>query len=196
MLRIPLAAVLALSLAACSSGKTRRVAIEDDDPITGTGLESGDVESVAALAEDLMGVPELTGPQVTGVPTVAIHPVRNDTTQDFDAENLVRRIRQQLVNRARGKINFVSRDEMDEALVERERTEKRAGERTSSKQETKTGADFYLTGTASSLSKVGRGYESNAIWIDFRLVDAENGELVWEKEYKTKKVGKAGVAYR
>ncbi|MGQ0613632.1 MAG: hypothetical protein ACT4PV_07850 [Planctomycetaceae bacterium] len=196
MIRFFLAALLALSLAACGSGKTRRVAIEDDDEITGTGLESGDIESIAALAEDLMGVPQLTGPHVTGVPTVAIHPVRNNTSQDFDAENLVRRIRQQLVNKASGKITFVTRDQMDEALIERERTEKRAGERTSSKQVTKTGADFYLTGTASSLSKTGRGYESNAIWIDFRLIDAENGELVWEKEYKTKKVGKAGVVYR
>ncbi|MGH7162534.1 MAG: hypothetical protein ACREID_03540 [Planctomycetota bacterium] len=196
MRRVLGAIALSLLVAACGSNKTKRVDIADDDEIMGTGLESADVESIGTLAEDLMAVPQLTGPQVDGTPTIAIFPVRNDTSQDFDAENLVRRIRAQLVNKARGKVAFVTRNERDLAMIEKERQEKRAGEYTSSKQETKTGADFYLTGVASSLSKVGRGMESNAIWIDFQLVDSETGDIVWENGYKTKKVGEAGVIYR
>ena len=186
----------ALILAGCASGKTKRVDIADDDEIMGTGIESADIEAVEQLAKDLMMHPALTGPQVEGIPTVAIFPIKNNTSQDFDAALFVGRIRQELVKHAYGKIMFVTRDESDLALIERERIDKREGEYTSSKQETKTGADFYLTGTASSLSKVGRGYESNAFWIDFRLIDAENGTILWENGYKTKKVGKAGVVYR
>jgi len=189
-------AALAFALVACSSGKTKRVDIADDDELMGTGLESGDVESIGTLGEDLLGVPQLTGPGVEGVPTIAIFPIRNETSQDLDAELLVRRIRAALVNKVRGKIAFVIRNERDLAMIEKERQQKRSGEYTASKQETKTGADFYLTGVASSLSKAGRGLESNAFWLDFQLIDAETGDIVWEGSYKTKKVGKAGVIYR
>jgi PBP1b-binding outer membrane lipoprotein LpoB len=197
MQRLLVAGCLALLVAACgSSKKTRRVEMSDDDAIMGTGIESADVEAMAAFAKSLIAHPELTGPGVQGVPTVAIHPVENNTRFDFDGELFVRRIRQQLVEKAYGRIRFVTRGEMDQAVIERERIAKREGEYTSSKQETKTGADFYLTGTASAVSKVGRGMESDAIWVDFRLIDAENGEILWEKALKTKKVGKAGVIYR
>lgn len=190
------ALLMALLLVACGSSKTKRVDIGDDDEIMGTGIESADVESMAQLARDLLGRPELTGPYVEQVPTVAISPVVNNTRFDFDGELFVRRIRQQLVEHAQGRIRFVTRDELDELVIDRERAEKREGERTATKLTTKTGADYYLTGTASGISKVGRGLESDAIWIDFRLLDAENGELVWEEGYATKKVGKAGVIYR
>lgn len=196
MRKICVAAGVALILAACTSSKTRRIDIADDDVIMGTGLESGDVEAVENLAKSLLDLPELTGPHVERVPTVAIYPIKNNTSQDFDSELFVRRIRQQLVEHSNGRIRFVTRDEMDQGLIEQERIEKRDGNYTSTKQETKTGADYWLTGTASSLSKVGRGFESNAFWLDFRLLDAENGEILWEMGYKTKKAGKAGVVYR
>ncbi|NJN14135.1 MAG: hypothetical protein HC813_00245 [Planctomycetes bacterium] len=185
------------SLSACRSTKTKRVDIADDDEIMGTGIESADVEGMAQLAKSILAVPELSGATVERVPTVAIFPVRNDTRFDFDGELFVRRIRQELVNGSRGKVRFVSRSADDEAMIERERIEKREGERTSTKQVTKTGVDYYLTGTAAAISKLGKDkVESDAIWIDFRLVDAENGEILWEDEYKTKKVGKSGVIYR
>jgi len=187
---------LSILLAACGSTKTKRVDIADDDEIMGTGVESADVEGIARLAESMLETPYLTGPNVEGVPTVALHPIENNTRFDFDAENLVRRIQMELVNKARGKVQFVTRKTKQEALIERERQRKREGEYTSSKQETKTGADYYLTGSAHAVSKAGKGLESDAIWIDFELIDAENGNIIWGETYKTKKVGKAGVVYR
>ncbi|MDH3591219.1 MAG: penicillin-binding protein activator LpoB [Planctomycetota bacterium] len=183
--------------AACSSPpKTRRVDIREDDEAMGTGIESRDVELMAEFSKSLIAHPLLTGSNVEGIPTVAIHPIENNTRFDFDGELFVRRIRQQLVEHSFDKVRFVTRSAREAALIENERTGKRVGEYTTSKQETKTGADFYLTGTASSISKVGRRKESDAIWIDFRLIDAENGEIIWEKPYKTKKIGEPGVVYR
>ncbi len=191
------ALLLAVTVAACGSTKTRRTDIGDDDEIMGTGIESADVEGMAHLSKSILACAELTGPQRGNVATVAIYPVRNDTRFDFDGELFVRRIRQELVNHAQGRVRFISRTSEDEALIDRERAEKREGERTSTKQVTKTGVDYYLTGTAGAISKLGKGHiESDAIWIDFRLVDAESGDIIWEDEYKTKKVGKAGVLYR
>jgi len=73
MQRLLVAGCLALLVAACgSSKKTRRVEMSDDDAIMGTGIESADVEAMAAFAKSLIAPPELTGPGVQGVPTVAI----------------------------------------------------------------------------------------------------------------------------
>lgn len=190
--------VVALAAAACSSSKkTKRVDIADDDVIMGTGLESADVEAVERMAQSILALPELTGPEVQGIPTISIEAIENNTRFDFDAELLVRRIRQQLVEHGRGKVSIIGSSRRDEALTEQERIAKREGYRTSSKQEVRPGRDFFLTGTASAISKVGEKRQSDAIWIDFRLLDAETEELIWERTYKTKKVGKeAGVIYR
>ena len=84
-------AILAVALVACSSSKkTKRVDIADDDVIMGTGLESADVEAVARMAQSILSVPELTGPDVQGLPTISIHAIENNTRFDFDAELLVR----------------------------------------------------------------------------------------------------------
>ena len=188
--------LFAALICACGSSKTKRVDPADDDELMGTGLESADIEHLEQFSTSLLAHPALARPGGGEAPTVAIHPIENNTRFDFDAELLVRRIRQKLVENAYGRVRFVTRANHDEAMIDRERAEKRMGERTATKTVTKTGADYYLTGTASAISKVGKGRESDAIWIDFRLVDAENGEILWEDVYKTKKVGKAGVIYR
>ncbi len=184
-----------LGLIACG-GRTKRVSINDDDEIMGTGIESADVESMERFAKSLLAHPDLTGPGVKGVPTLAIWPVENNTRFDFDGELFVRRIRQALIKNAAGRVRFVTRSQMDQEIIAAERDAKRSGEYTSSKKTTKTGADFYLTGTAAAISKAGHGRESDAIWIDFRLIDSETGDLLWEDKFATKKVGKAGVVYR
>jgi len=197
MRKLYVAAMAAVLMVACAQTKTRRVAIEDDDPETmGTGIESADVEEMARLAHDILKIPELTGPDVEGIPTIFVHPVKNNTAMDFDGQLFVERIQQQLVEHGRGKVRCVVRLQETEAVIEEERIRKRAGEVTSSKQETRTGGDFLLTGIASSISTSNGKKEANAIWVDFQLIDAENGEILWQRKIATKKVGKAGVVYR
>ena len=197
MVKLYLAVAAVILAGACKSTPTKRVAIEDDDPETmGTGIESADVEEMARLAHDLLQLPELTGPEVEGIPTIFIHPVKNNTSMDFDGELFVQRIQQQLVEHGRGKVRCVTRDKEVDAVIEEERIRKREGEVTSSKQATRTGGDFLLTGVASSISTVSKKKEANAVWVDFQLLDAETGEILWQRKIATKKVGKAGVVYR
>lgn len=185
-----------LAFVACETTRgTRRVPVDSDDPNMGTGLESADIVSVEKFAVQILAAPELTGPAVEGTPTIAIHPVENNTDQEIDGELLVRRIRTALVQRAEGRVAFVVRNR-NEAVIERERIAKREGEYTSTRQEMKLGADYILTGTAASISSASKHGESRAIWIDFELIDAENGKIVWAGKYETKKVGKNSVIYR
>ena len=134
------------------------------------GLSFG--EAVERMAQSILAIPELTGADVQGIPTISIEAIENNTRFDFDAELLVRRIRQQLVEHGRGKVSIIGSSRRDEALTEQERIAKREGYRTSSKQEVRPGRDFFLTGTASAISKVGEKRQSDAIWIDFRLIEA------------------------
>ena len=195
MRHFALLAMLGLALAACKT-KTERVDINDDSKIMGTGIESADVEAMARLAKQLMDVPELTGPGVEEIPRVAIYPVRNETRHDFDAELLVRRLQQEFMQHANGRVRFVVRNRSDLAVLEEERRMKREGEVTSSKQEMKKGADYYLTGVAQAISSASGKLESDAIWIFFELRDPETAEVIWSGRYETKKVGRAGVVYR
>jgi len=195
MRQFALLAVLLAATAACKT-KTRRVDINDDSKMMGTGIESADVEAMARLAKEMLEIPELTGPGVEEIPRVAIYPVRNETRHDFDAELLVRRLQQEFIQYANGRVRFVVRNSQDLAVLEAERQAKRAGEYTSTKQETKKGADYYLTGVAQAISSSSGKLESDAIWIFFELRDPETAEVVWNGKYMTKKVGSAGVVYR
>lgn len=195
MRHLALLATLAIAVVACKT-KTGRVDINDDSKIMGTGLESADVEAMARLAKKLMDVPELTGPGIEEIPRVAIYPVRNETRHDFDAELLVRRLQQEFAEHANGRVRFVVRNKADLAVLEEERRMKREGEVTSSKQEMKKGADYYLTGVVQAISSASGQLESDAIWVFFELRDPETAEVIWNGKYATKKVGKAGVVYR
>ncbi|MHC4938177.1 MAG: hypothetical protein ACYTHK_04340 [Planctomycetota bacterium] len=190
-----IALVALLALVACKT-KTGRVDINDDSVLMGTGLESADVEAMARLAKKLIDVPELTGPGVEEIPRVAIYPVRNETRHDFDAELLVRRLQSEFMEYANGRVRFVVRNRQDLAVLEEERRMKREGEVTSSKQEMKKGADYYLTGVAQAISSSSGKLESDAIWLFFELRDPETAEVIWSGRYETKKVGRAGVVYR
>jgi len=188
--------VMILAFGACKQTKTKRVSIGDDSEVMGTGIESADVEAMATIAKSLMDVPELASPHLEEIPTVAMHPVRNETRHDFDAELLVRRLQQELVQYAAGRCRFVVRNKSDMAVLEEERNAKRDGEFTSKKQVVKTGADYYLTGVVNSISQTSGKLEQDAIWVFFELRDAESGEVIWGRRYATKKVGRAGVIYR
>ena len=188
--------VLMLAFGACKQTKTKRVSIGDDSEVMGTGIESADVEAMATLAKSLLEVPELVSPHLEEIPTIAMYPVRNETRHDFDSELLVRRLQQEMVQHANGRLRFVVRNKSDLAVLEEERNAKREGEYTSKKQVVKSGADYYLTGVVNAISQTSGKLEQDAIWVFFELRDAETGEVIWGRRYATKKVGRAGVIYR
>ena len=195
MRQFALLALLLPAVVACKT-KTGRVDINDDSKIMGTGLESADIEAMARLAKKLILVPQLTGPGIEEIPRVAIYPVRNETRHDFDAELLVRRLQQELMEHANGRVIFVVRNRSDLAVLEEERRKKREGEYTSTKQEMKKGADYFLTGVVQAISSTSGKLESDAIWVFFELRDPETAEVLWAGKYATKKVGRAGVVYQ
>ena len=70
---------------------------------------------------------------------------------------------------------------------------KRRGEVSTAGQKMLLGADFFLTGTLSSIDKMMNGKRSTFTSYSFRLTDAESSAIIWEDEYDVKKVGKSGM---
>ncbi|MEW6742052.1 MAG: hypothetical protein AB1486_04765 [Planctomycetota bacterium] len=190
---------LAVVLWGCSS-PARRVDLDRDDEVGGTGLDAADVRSMAdQMARSLSGCEEIFREGTT--PRVMIKDIRNNSRFFVDKGLLVQSIRTRLMEASGGRIRFLAREHLDAVLDEREAKRSGAvGVTTDAEGEPRlgevAGADYLLTGILSGIAKSSGGDASDYLRASFQLVDTETGELVWEGAYEVKKVGEEGVVYR
>ncbi|MEM7164940.1 MAG: penicillin-binding protein activator LpoB [Planctomycetota bacterium] len=191
-LAVLLCGVVALS--ACSSGpKSRRIDPDVDDSIGGTGIDSGDVRAVTErMARSILEIEQIAA--AATAPIIVVEPIKNGTAFPIDTDIFLVRMRAQLLKHARGKVQFVARDQLEAILAERKA--KAEGTFTSSGSDTLRGADYILTGNLLSVTKAGRSERSDYILYSFRLIDAENSLTVWEDIAEVKKEGQKGILYR
>lgn len=183
--------VVALALAGCSQ-QSAYVNPDEPDELGGVGIDSQEIRAVSeTMARDMVGSPALANAQTK--PIIALLPVMNESHFRIDADMINLRIRNELMKFS-DKATFVQRARR--ADIEAERAAKRAGDLTSSGEKTKSGADYFLTGTIKELSKSAKGKESNYLYFSFELIDTESENVVWANDYEVKKVGARGVLYR
>jgi PBP1b-binding outer membrane lipoprotein LpoB len=164
--------------------------------VAGTGMESQDLVMVAdKMARSILGIPQIANAPTP--PTVVLEPVDNQTRFPINKEIFLTRIRAQLNSKARGKILFLARSQME--ALEKERNRKREGQVTASSdpavQEFK-GADYFLTGSLQGMSTRTKAGTSDYILYSFQLVDARTSVMVWEDMAEMKKQGLEDAAYR
>ena len=113
----------------------------------------------------------------------------------LDDKMFLEMIRTNLIKYSDGKYVFLDRDISEE--IERERQDKRSGERQAAGElRQKYGADYFLTGTISAIDRFEGTLRTVYTRYAFRLVDAETEVVVWEDSYETKKTGKTPVHQR
>jgi len=164
--------------------------------VAGTGVESQDLVMVAdKMSRSILGVPQIANAATP--PTIVLNPVDNQTRFPINKDLFLTRIRYQLNSKARGKVVFLARNQMEE--LEKERNRKREGAVTASSdpsvQEFK-GADYFLTGSLQGLSTRTKAGTSDYILYDFHLIDARTSAIVWEDAAELKKQGLEDAAYR
>ncbi len=164
--------------------------------VAGTGMESQDLVMVSdKMARSILGIPQIAN--APAPPTVVLDPVDNQTRFPINKDIFLTRIRAQLNSKARGKVMFLARSQME--TLEKERNRKREGQVTASSdpniQEFK-GADYFLTGTLQGLSTRTKAGTSDYILYDFHLIDARTSAIVWEDSAEMKKQGLEDAAYR
>ncbi len=164
--------------------------------VAGTGIESQDLVMVTdKMARSILGIPQIANAPTP--PTIVLEPVDNQTRFPINKEIFLTRIRAELNSKARGKVLFLARNQME--ALEKERNRKREGQVTSSSDATVQefkGADYFLTGSLQGLSTRTKAGTSDYILYDFHLIDARTSGIVWEDSAEMKKQGLEDAAYR
>lgn len=191
-MRLFLRSVIAVVVVQCGiavigcSGGTNRVGLDDSGGVHSLGVSSQDFRTVGqTMARSLSQCSEIVS--YSTVPNVAFLEITNNSSEFIDTDALLEEIRYLLLQYNDGRYRFIDRDNV-EAII-REREARRAGI-TSSELDTAAlaSADFFLTGTISSIEEVEDGERSTYLRFSFRLVDAETSAIVWEDRYEIKKV--------
>ncbi len=198
------AAAVAVILAGCASAGVKNpsgVPVTEMRPdergfVAGTGVESTDIVAATdKMAREILNIPEIANAQ--GKPYVITEPVINNTRFALNKEIFLTRIRQQLNEKARGKMIFLARDRI--ALLEKERQLKQSGQVTTSSdpnvQEFR-GADYLLTGKLEGQSTRTSQGISDYILYTFQLINMRTSEIVYDGAYEIKKQGLEDASYR
>jgi len=197
-------AAMAVLVAGCASSGVKNPSgvpvthmnADEQGFVAGTGVESQDLVMVAdKMARSILSLPQIANAATP--PTIVLNPVDNQTRFPINKDIFLTRIRAQLNSKARGKIMFLARNQME--ALEKERNLKREGAVTASAdpsvQEFK-GADYFLTGTLQGMSTRTKAGTSDYILYDFHLIDARTSGILWEDSAEIKKQGLEDAAYR
>ncbi|HEV8541647.1 MAG TPA: penicillin-binding protein activator LpoB [Verrucomicrobiae bacterium] len=164
--------------------------------VAGTGVESTDIVSATdKMAREILGIPEIANAKTP--PYIVTDPVINNTRFPINKTIFVTRIRQQLNEKARGKVRFLARENI--ATLEHERQLKQTGQVTASAdpniQEFR-GADYFLTGKLEGVSTHTSQGISDYILYTFQMIDARTSVIVYDGAYEIKKQGLEDASYR
>lgn len=192
-LSVVLVCFIALSIS-CAT-KSQRVDLDSDLLYGDTGINSKDFRTVCEqMARSIIQIPQIAN--ASSPPRITFASVRNFTSEPINKNMFLTKIRTLLLKNSGGKVVFVDRSAIVSDNIEEERELKRGGELTASKQKTRSGVDFFLTGELSSIDKLVDAQRATYINYAFRLTDAETGDIVWEDNYEVKKVTKYGIYER
>ncbi|MBT3278097.1 MAG: hypothetical protein HN370_01835 [Phycisphaerales bacterium] len=120
--------------------------------------------------------------------------VQNRSNDFIDGDSFLNKMRTQLLRNSGGRITFLDRAIV--SSIEQESRDKSRGRITSSGEQARFGADFFLTGTIESIDKVAGAGHTTYTRLSFRLTDAGTSAIVWEDEYEIKKHSTTGLMYR
>lgn len=196
---------LIVSAAPAFSKKNRSHQAVDLDPdargiVSGVGIEGQDLGRMAdQMVRDLMANAEVANRATPPRIILDSSDLRNQSSQRIDKDIITDELRGKLMNAARGKMRFVSREFI--AAVEQERALKRGGvvdSGTTGLTRATAGADYKLVGKITSLDSRNNdtGMQERLTVISLEMLDLEYGTLVWNGTYKIRRAGADDVVYR
>jgi len=190
VLAVVLAAALAAAAAAGCSAQSARMDVDSEDDALLGAMGSKDFRAVCfEMAQSIVRLPQIQG--AANPPTVAFTEMVNQSDELFSADDLLYKMRAELVKNCGGKIVFLDRDIIDR--IKAERRDQDRGKVTSSSDRALYGADFFLAGRVESIRRTRGRLETKYMRVAVRLTDARSSAIVWENDYEMKKLVMAGV---
>jgi len=185
-----LAAALAAALMAGCSGQTARMDVDSEDDALGGAIGSKDFRGVCfEMAQSVVRLPQIQN--ASSPPTIAFFEMVNNSDELVNAEDVLYKIRTELIKNSGGKMVFLDRDAIEK--IKTERRDKDRGKVTSSGNKALYGADFFMAGRIEGIRRTRGRRETEYIRISVRLTDAASSAIVWENDYEFKKLFLRGV---
>lgn len=189
--------LLGLLLSACGGTRDTRVDPDAADSVTGTGLQSMDIRTMAIrMAADIKEYGVLA-PSRDGVRTsFFIYEMQNDSSDTIDKELILTKLRTDLFKSFRGQVKILDRSPSANDLTDAERRMKERGQVSGENNRKIAGSDFVLKGTMKSRDRQAGKLRSSYVLVTFELTDLVTQELVWTNDYEMKTESEKSVINR
>ncbi len=204
---IGLAMVGVVAIAAVPAGAQKKgQGAVDIDPqnrglVSGTGIEMRDIIGMSdRIVRDLLQRPDIVGTPVPPRVILEGSRIRNQSSQRIDTDLFSDQLRAQLIRAAAGKMRFLSRENIQDVMEEREL--KRQGQTdvgTRGMTKAVAGTDYRLVGRITSQDSRNNttGMTQRAIQVIFELIDMETTETVYISEpFVVVRASRDDVVYR
>jgi hypothetical protein len=192
---IRFAAVALLSLVtACAGTRDTRVAPDAPDSVTGTGLQSQDIRTMATDMAAKIKASGVLAPARDGErASFFIYELRSDT---IDKEIILTKLRTNLFEAFGRQIKILDRSPQANDLVDAERRMKERGQVSGANDRQIAGSDFVLKGTIKSRDRQAGKLKSAYYLVTFELTDLVTSELCWTGDFEMKTESEKSVINR
>jgi penicillin-binding protein activator len=195
-IRIVTVGLLAL-LTACSGTRDTRVNPDAPDSVTGTGLQSQDIRTMAMDMAAKIKASGVLAPSREGErASFFIYQLRNDSSDTIDKELILTKLRTNLFEAFGRQVRIIDRSPQANDLVDAERRMKERGQVSGSNDRKVAGSDFVLKGTIKSRDRQAGKLRSSYMLVTFELTDLVTSELVWTGDYEMKTESEKSVINR
>ncbi|MDP8209163.1 MAG: hypothetical protein P9M05_00010 [Candidatus Stygibacter australis] len=166
--------------------------------VSGLGIESKDIVTMTSkMVTDILSDPKFVSSGK--VPKIIIDDRRfmNESNQMINLNMLLDRLRIELMRASNGRLEFVSRENMDIVLEEKKLEMQGYTESDDDYSIYTAAADYRMIGKITSLSTTSNktGIRSNYLQFSFEMLDLDQGLSIWGNIYEVKKYGADDTIY-
>lgn len=197
MIRTTACGLFCLLLIACAGTRDTRVDEDAPDTVTGTGLQSQDIRTMAVnMAADIKAQGVLAPGREGERASFFITELRNDSSDTIDRQLILRELRTELFQAFNRQVRILDRSPEATDVTEAERRMKERGEVSGTNDRKVAGSDFVLKGVIASRDRQAGALRSSYINVTFELTDLVTQELVWTNAYRMKTESEKSVINR
>ena len=189
--------LIGLLLTACGSTRDTRVNPDAADSVTGTGLQSMDIRTMASrMAADIKEWGVLAPTSDGKLASFFIYEMVNESSDTINKMLVLTKLRTELFKAFRGRIDILDRSPSATDLSNAEQRMKQRGEVTGANNKKVFGSDFVLKGRMMSRDRQAGKLKSSYILVTFELTDLATQKLVWTNDYEMKTESERSVINR
>lgn len=189
--------LFALLMVACAGTRDTRVNPDAPDTVTGTGLQSQDIRTMAnQMAADIKAYGVLAPTREGERASFFITELRNDSSDTIDRQLILRELRTELFRAFNRQVRILDRSPEATDVAQAEQRMKARGEVSGANDRKVAGSDFVLKGVIASRDRQAGRLRSSYINVTFELTDLVTQELVWTGDYSMKTESEKSVINR